>query len=190
MMIMAVVDNDNDKIRTPYDTAKTKFNYGPASYRDDIVVTCERPGGDPIGGTKKIPLVTALEAWRPYVQDEKSVRHVLILLDDNELEQYDGGDLVDAYERVGLTVHWEPLSKPASFQRIMSILDECYTKKERVAAHCTKGQGRSGRVAAGWLVHRYSLTPETATLEVLATATTHGVSRLGSVVELVKWMNR
>lgn len=170
-------------------TDKTKFNYGPASYRDDIVVTCERPGGDPPKGSEnsKIDTQAALDEWLPYIRDEKAVKRVLIVFDENEMEHYDG-NLLEAYEKAGFKAHWEPLSRPSSYHRIMAILDDCVAQHDRITIHCTHGQGRAGRVAAGWLMHKYGLSDKDATLEVLACATAHGVSRLGSPMALNKWI--
>jgi protein-tyrosine phosphatase len=131
----------------------------------------------------------ALKPWLAYVRDEKGIQRVLVLIDDNEMDHYDR-DLLEAYENAGLQVHWEPLSKPGSHSRVMAILDDCAAKRERIVAHCTHGQGRSGRVAAGWLVHRYGKTDQEATLEVLESAREHGVSRMGTVTELNKWLVR
>lgn len=178
-----------DMILTPL-TDKTRFNFGPASDRDHVVFTCERPGGDPPPGPDaKIDLTAALVPWIPFIKDEKGIQHVLVLFDENEMEHYDG-DLLAAYQKAGLQTHWEPVSKPLSYRRIMAILDDCFAKRERIVMHCTHGLGRSGRVANGWLMHKYKLSDKDATLEALACATKHGVSRLGSPSELNKWIAR
>jgi Cyclin-dependent kinase inhibitor 3 (CDKN3) len=170
-------------------TDNTKFNYGPVSDRDNVVCTCQRPGDAHDLTTGKIIVQTSLESWLPYIKNEQGVRRVLILFEENEMEHYDES-LLEAYEKAGLKAHWEPLSKPSSYGRIMAILDECFATGERITAHCTGGTGRSGRVAAGWLMHKYHLSDKDATMEVLACATAHGVSRLGSVTELNKWIAR
>jgi protein-tyrosine phosphatase len=51
-------------------------------------------------------------------------------------------------------------------------------------AYCTHGMGRSGRVAAGWLVHKYGLSVEEAVDEALEAARIHGVERMGSPRQL------
>jgi hypothetical protein len=43
-------------------------------------------------------------------------------------------------------------------------------------------------VAAAWLVHRYSLTPEQATDEVLQQALVSGVNRKGDPALLQEWL--
>ena len=178
----------SDMIVTPT-TDKAPFNFGPVSKRDDVVFTCERPGGDP-GEGSQLNLEEAMKTWIPFMQQGKDVQAVLVLLEDDELAQYEGGNLIDAYQKHGLQVFHKSLKSSESYAFIMEVLDSCYVMNRRIVVHCTHGMGRSGRVAAGWLIHKYGLTPEQATLDVLATATAHGVTRMGSVTELQKWMNR
>jgi hypothetical protein len=56
------------------------FNYGPASGRDDIVFTCERPGADDAfnrpGGIPQ----AAVQEWVEFMR-ERGVKRVLTLLD-------------------------------------------------------------------------------------------------------------
>ena len=72
----------------------------------------------------------------------------------------------------------------------MAQLRDIEASGEKVTAHCTHGMGRSGRVAAGWLVERHGLTPEQATDQTLQAAREHGVERMGAVGLLEKWMTK
>ena len=163
-------------------------NFGPASSRDAIVNTCERPGGDP-GTGGSIPTKDKVDEWiRFMTTPERAVKHVFILLTEKELEAYDGPGLISAYEACGIVVHHIPYASDNSFRRIMTDLDDLYAKRENAVAHCTHGMGRSGRVAAGWLVHKYGLSVEDAVDEALDAARIHGVERMGSPRQLKEWM--
>lgn len=70
----------------------------------------------------------------------------------------------------------------------MTELEQCDARGENAVAHCTHGMGRSGRVAAGWLVHKYGQTVEAAVEETLEAARQHGVERMGSPRQLAEWM--
>lgn len=72
----------------------------------------------------------------------------------------------------------------------MAELNVLFEKGEKAVAHCTHGMGRSGRVAAGWLVYKYGLDTEEATEAVLAAARLNGVERMGSVRALNAWVGK
>jgi protein-tyrosine phosphatase len=73
-------------------------------------------------------------------------------------------------------------------EKILAVIDQAEENGQRVVTHCTGGVGRSGRVAAAWLVHRYGLSPEEATKEVLEMAATAHVNRKGSAELLEAWL--
>jgi len=164
-------------------------NFGPASTRDTTVYTCERPGGDPGDDAVKINTKTSVQEWVEYMtKDDRNIKHVIILLEPTELDVYDEPGLLQAYQNAGMTVRHLPMAFPESFA-IMNQLDEIHAKGERVVAHCTHGMGRSERVAAGWLVHKYGLSCEDAVQEALAAARTAGVERMGAPMQLQAWIS-
>lgn len=170
--------------------SQTLFNFGPASERDCVLYTAERPGGDD-------PSANAIDQWTAFVKT-KGITDVLVLLDDNELEPYDNdgsnGGLLATYQQHGFTVHRvAPMSGPGACTAVQDIvqtaLDETNNNSnKKVVAHCTHGIGRSGRVAAGWLAMQYGLSPADATQEALATAQKYGIERLGDTMKLEKWL--
>ena len=165
-------------------------NFGPASTRDTTVYTCERPGGDPGDDTVKINTKTSVQEWVEYMTSEsRKIKHVIILLEPTELDVYDEPGLLQAYQEAGIIVHHLPIASPKSFATIMNQLDDIHAKGERAVAHCTHGMGRSGRVAAGWLVHKYGLSCEDAVQEGLAAARTAGVERMGAPRQLQAWIS-
>ena len=171
---------------------EASFNFGPASGRDAVVYTCERPGGDlSLSGAvvnTLIPTVKVVQEWMQFMTAKK-IQHVFILLSETELEDYEEPGLIQAYNNTKtITVHHIPFASEDSYRNIMAELDTVYNQKEKAVVHCTHGMGRSGRVAAGWLVHKYGLDVEQATEEVLETARQHGVERMGNPRELTEWI--
>jgi protein-tyrosine phosphatase len=161
------------------------FNFGPASDRDTILFTCERPGGDQ--GDAKMITNKSVQNWIEYMKSQ-DIQHVLVLLDDNELEIYEEPGLLDLYENGGLDYFRAPMGEMGASQRVVDYIKEKENKGEKVVAHCTHGMGRSGRVAAGWVVARYGVSPEKATQEAMNTAIQHKVHRMGNSKLLTKWL--
>lgn len=176
-------------------------NFGPASSRDDLVWTSQRPGGDPSGNetSRVVDTQAQVDEWVTFMTTpERNIRHVFILMSDQELQVYDSPGLIQAYQDAGMVVHHTPYAAPKSYRTIMADLDKIKNAAvdatggstiERCVAHCTHGMGRSGRVAAGWLVHNYGLTAEEAVQEALETARQFGVERMGSPRELKAWIS-
>lgn len=164
----------------------TVHNFGPASTRDEIVHTSERPGGDPQGATAQI-FMNQVQGSIDFMLSQ-NIQQVMVLLEDNELDIYEAPGLLAKYQQNNLQVHRNPMTvvgSAANAQRILVAAAEC---NEKIVCHCTHGMGRSGRIAAGWLVMKYGLSPEAATKEALATARTHGMERMGDVDALTEWL--
>jgi protein tyrosine phosphatase (PTP) superfamily phosphohydrolase (DUF442 family) len=180
-----VKDHGEEVLITPFSAL---HNFGPASSRDSVVFTCERPGGDP-GPQTQIKTSEAVNKWIQFMtQEDRNIKHVIILMEEKELSAYEEPGLIQAYQDGGMSVHHVPYSSDKAAEKIMTILKDVETKEERVTAHCTHGMGRSGRVAAGWLVKRHGLTVDEAVEEALSTARTHGVERMGAPRQLKEWL--
>ena len=169
-------DHGEVTVVTPLGT-DTRHNFGPASTRDAIVFTCERPGGESAVPSQKIDAVRAVQEWKEFMaHPTRNIQHVVVLLGDSELQSYDHPGLLAAYQDAGVAVHHIPYASEKSYANIMATLDAIATNGggAAVAVQCTHGMGRSGRVAAGWLVHRYGLSVERAVEEALSAARWHG----------------
>ena len=164
---------------------ETLHNFGPASSRDATVYTSERPGGDPEGDAKISR--STVEDWIQFMK-QQGIQNVMVLLGDDELETYEEPGLLQLYQDHGLKVYRNPMGVEGSSKNAEKILKEIEAAKEKVVAHCTHGMGRSGRVAAGWLVMRYGLSPQEATKEAILTADKHGMERMGDAALLDQWL--
>lgn len=187
--------------RTP--STDLPYNFGLASSRDSVLYTCQRPGGDPthptnggsntqtqrhVSGSQKISLDGETAEQVKFMR-LRGIQNVLILLEDIELEDYETPDgLLRLYESFGIRIYRQPTKEPGASKRILDILLEVESRNERIAAHCTHGMGRSGRVAAFWVASRYDQTPEEGTAEVMEFARANGIERMGDVENLKAWM--
>jgi protein-tyrosine phosphatase len=160
-------------------------NFGPASSRDTCVYTSERPGNPP-GKNDLVPD----EKVHEYItfMKEQGIGRIILLLDENEIAIY--SDLLAMYQAGGLQYNMQSMNEHGAAKKIAAILKASEKQGERVCAHCTGGIGRSGRVAAAWLVERYNLTPDVATEEVLAQAAASGVTRNGDASTLSEWLGK
>ena len=140
---------------------------------------------DGSGEPGSIPEASVKE-WVVFMKENK-VKRVLTLLDPNEIE-LDEQPLESIYRKHGFAFAHVPMGEPDAVDRVMAALDEASQANEKIIAHCTHGMGRSGRVSAAWLVHKYGLSVEEATEEVMATAERSSIVRLGSAEKLSAWL--
>ena len=152
--------------------------------RDNVLYTACRPG-DPPGKTDAISN-ESVEEWINFMK-EQGVQKVISLLDENEYANYDM-DLRKQYEDGGLEYLCQEMRQEGASASINQYINQAASNGEKVVAHCTGGIGRAGRVAAGWLVHRYGLSPTEATEETLSVASKADVIRKGDAVALAAWL--
>jgi len=150
---------------TQYDR---RFNFGPASPNEKIVYGAERPGYD----SKRVAL-TKIQEWIAFIK-EHDIKRICCLLPENQLNYYDGIDLINLYiKEFGKKnicsadiEDWHLCDEHKLKEIILPFLQESDRKKEKVVVHCSGGSGRTGHVLAAWLVHRYGLLPYEALLTV------------------------
>ncbi len=101
------------------------------------------------------------------------IRAVVVLIEDHELtftwksiSQY-----LDELRELGFEVYHSPIrdfSAPSLDQclKILSWISKRVSEGKPVLIHCRGGIGRSGTIAACYLIYRHSLTPDDALLYV------------------------
>jgi len=168
---------------------RAPHNFGPASSRDSVLFTAERPGNPK--GDKLAPVDDeSVFEWIEFMRNENQISHVLALLDENEFSNYEPSGLLRMYEQGGLKYTVQSMSDANACENVCHLLMRAEADNERVVAHCTGGIGRAGRVAGGWLSYRYGLSPEKAADEVLLQAKLNGVTRNCDAEKLAQWMER
>jgi len=150
--------------------------------------TSERPGNPPKDRRYDQVSKHQVEDWIAFMKT-KGIKHVLVLLENDDLENYPDGGLFELYKEGGLVPHHTRMGVEDAYENIMNILRNVEALNEKAVTHCTGGTGRAGRVAAAWLSTRHNLTPEDATDETVKEALDYGVQRLGDVEKLRKWMD-
>jgi protein tyrosine/serine phosphatase len=164
------------------------YNFGPASQRDTVLFSAERPGNPP-GKTDPIPDERVVE-WIQFMQEkEQNIHTVVALLDDNELVNYKPTGLLTLYRKYGLKCQVQSMNDPRAAHNLFRLFEQAETAQQRVVTHCTGGIGRCGRVAGAWLMHRYQLTPEQASQETLQCARHVGMIRACDPVQLKQWLD-
>lgn len=102
---------------------------------------------------------------------ESGVTHALSLLTDNELAFHGVSQLPELMRRAGIehlqvpVIDQQPLTRP-QWREVLAYLDRGTSAGGRIAIHCVGGLGRSGMVAAAYLVKRGGLAPEDAIARV------------------------
>lgn len=129
----------------------TTANFGPITDDVPIFGAC-RPGH--LGGD--------LAAWTDVLSD-RGVSAVLCLLSESEASRwglpaaYDG-----TFETAHVPIRDRYLPEVDRLTRAVDILESMTAGGHRAAIHCNAGLGRTGVVAAAWLVRERGLSPTTA----------------------------
>jgi len=155
------------------------YNFSAASSLDDTVVVACRPGAWPCAphapGATRIGEVE-VAAWASFAAS-KGVTRVLSLLSPDEVESY-AAPVAAALAAKGITELANVVPKlPGAHAEAMAFLSAAHAAGARVLVHCWGSNGRAGRVAAAWLVHRHGLSTAAASAEVAATAAAARASR-------------
>ena len=91
---------------------------------------------------------------------QKGVRTIIVLLEENEMKRYyDEIDLISFYKMNGFqSIHYpiEDFAVPSNIKTFINLLESIdnYLDNGIVLIHCSAGMGRSGLVAASYLVYK------------------------------------
>ncbi|CAB9531685.1 Dual specificity phosphatase, catalytic domain [Seminavis robusta] len=165
----------------------TPHNFGPASPLDTILYTAEQPGKSCRQRDDDKISAASVQEWIQFVRGQ-GVTNVVTLLNEDELDVYEEPGLKELLTQAGMSCYIAPMGDLGACDRVFDVVRQVEADGEKVVCHCTGGIGRAGRVAAAWLVHRYNLSPEVATLIVLDQAYKSGVKRLGHTEKLSGWI--
>lgn len=99
--------------------------------------------------------------------NSQKVESIICLLTDYEFELYGVPNLLDAYQKAGFTVLHSPIvdqSVPsfAQIDQILNYIDSQLSNNKHLLIHCVGGLGRSGTIAACYLIGREGFSVEQA----------------------------
>ncbi|WP_090507206.1 protein-tyrosine phosphatase family protein [Natronorubrum sediminis] len=135
----------------------TSANFGRIVEGEPLFGAC-RPGH--LGGD--------LEQWREILRT-RDVSGVVCLLSEREAGRWGcPAAYDDAFETAHVPIRDRHLPDLERLERAVDILGRQTAAGENVAIHCNAGLGRTGVVAAGWLVGDRGYAPEAA-LEAVET---------------------
>jgi protein-tyrosine phosphatase/nicotinamidase-related amidase len=98
---------------------------------------------------------------------EKKCKNVVCLITEAEFEEYGVKELKEEYQKSGLDLFYLPIIDQGipTMDRILPLLEwmeKRISRKENVLVHCVGGLGRSGTIAACYLIRYYKKSPEEA----------------------------
>lgn len=132
-----------------------RANLGPVAPDGAVFGAC-RPGH--LGGD--------VDSWTAALAD-RGIDTVCCLLSAGEAARWKLPDrYADAFETAHVPIRDRHLPTPDRLQRVLARLDAATADGGRAAVHCNAGLGRTGIVAAAWLVHDRGLTPADAVAAV------------------------
>lgn len=105
---------------------------------------------------------TGLAAWTDLLETA-GVSRVVCLLSETEARRWGiPDDYADRFEAHHVPILDRQLPSPDRLETAVSLVDETINDGERAAVHCNAGLGRTGVVAAGWLVRARGYEPDAA----------------------------
>jgi atypical dual specificity phosphatase len=127
-----------------------RANLGPIAPHAAVYGAC-RPGH--LGG--------GLESWADALATAR-VDTVCCLLSTSEARRWKLPErYADSFETAHVPIRDRHLPAPDDLERALAVLDDA-TADGRAVLHCNAGLGRTGVVAAAWLVHDREFEPERA----------------------------
>lgn len=133
------------------DPAVNAANFGPIATDAAVHGAC-RPGH----------LGASVSEWADVLRTA-DVSTVVCLLSDGEARRWGVPDAyADAFEAHHVPIRDRHLPSTETLSAVVDLLASATANDRRVAIHCNAGQGRTGVVAAAWLVRSRGLSPERA----------------------------
>ncbi|TGK82372.1 isochorismatase family protein [Leptospira noumeaensis] len=123
---------------------------------------------------------------------KEGISHVLSLITEQEYSQYGVSDLKSELNQNGI----EQKQVPILDQRVPSLtqmkemvewMDQALVNQHRVLIHCVGGLGRSGTVAAAYLIWKHGLDSESAIQKVRESRSERAVESLEQIRFLELW---
>lgn len=163
---------------------RARFNFAPASTRDNILYTANTPALPQVGEEESnFGQRESAAEWVAHMKAH-NVTRVVSLVDDQGLAWW----LTQAFGQHFKVAANVPTGSPDAWRQIHELVREAEGANEKIVLHCPNGEDRAGRVAAAWLVARYGMSAVEAAQEVVRQAEACGAERKGDVMKLARYL--
>ena len=159
------------------------YNFGAASPRlIPLVYGVEAPGtpgkqGSAYAAQEPDSICNVVVTEWAAVLKAAGIRRTLCLLKPAELACYSPPGYATLLEQEGLTPACESLKEDGAWARISDTLLSAEAAGDKIAVHCSAGEGRTGVVLAAFLAAHKGLSVEAAVAEVAEAAAAASVVR-------------
>jgi len=167
-----------------------KFNFGIASSKSSLLFGVEAPGvpmkpGGSYNDPQSVP-TSIVDEWIDHLQ-ENDIKRTLCLLKPDELECYSDPGYVELCKAGGVTPTVVNVFDPDASTKVVEAYQQAMEAGEKIAVHCSGGEGRTGVVMGAILVSEGLVTSsEEAETDILATAEQEGVNRKPAAAKIDK----
>jgi len=168
------------------------YNFGKASSRIPLVFGVEAPGvpmkpGGKYNEKESVP-TEVVEQWADYLK-EQGVSRTLCLLKQEELDCYANPGYASILESKGIKPSLVDVFQPEAGDKCWAAYQEAVESGEKIAVHCSGGEGRTGVVLGTLLAKDAGISSEDAASEILSTAEAEEVVRKVGAAKLDKLLN-
>eukprot|EP00567_Pseudictyota_dubia_P014293 CAMPEP_0197443248 /NCGR_PEP_ID=MMETSP1175-20131217/9032_1 /TAXON_ID=1003142 /ORGANISM="Triceratium dubium, Strain CCMP147" /LENGTH=205 /DNA_ID=CAMNT_0042973851 /DNA_START=44 /DNA_END=661 /DNA_ORIENTATION=- len=169
-----------------------KFNFGAASPNLPLLFGVEAPGVPMKPGGKynekgSVPNDVVAE-WASFLE-ANDVTRALCLLKQDELDCYDQPGYASLLEDRGVKPFLVDVFQDGASEKCIAAYQEAAAAGEKIAVHCSGGEGRTGVVLGALLVQEAGMDAEAAEAEILASADEGKVTRKLSAAKVQKLLD-
>lgn len=173
-------------------SASPKFNFGAASSKIPLAFGIEAPGTPmkPDGkynDAESVP-VDVINEWGDFLK-ENDVKRTICLLNEKELNCYAKPGYVSLLEEKGITPALVNVFEEGANEKLLAAYKAAVESGEKIALHCSGGEGRTGVAIGALLMKEAGLTVEEAETEVMSSAETANVVRKISGAKVTKLLD-
>jgi hypothetical protein len=177
-----------------FSTALTmKYNFGAASSKTPLLFGVEAPGvpmkpGGQYNDPKSVPNAV-VEEWADFLV-QQDVRRTLCLLNPEELACYEDPGYAELLKSRGITPALVNVFEEGASDKLIEAYEEADKAGEKIAVHCSGGEGRTGVAIGAILVKEAGLSPEEAEKEVMKAAEETGAKRKLAAAKVEKLLEK
>lgn len=145
-----------------------------------------KPGGK-YNEKESVP-TEVVEKWADYLK-EQGVSRTLCLLKKEELDCYANPGYASILESRGIKPSLVDVFQPEAGDKCWTAYQEAAESGEKIAVHCSGGEGRTGVVLGSLLAKDAGISSDDAASEILSTAEAEEVVRKVAAAKLDKLLN-